>query len=228
MSPETVGNATGGSENSGDFVFRLVHHACHDPPADQAAVLPAALARALASSATASLLSHPDVAEGFAAGRADGGKEDRRADVVEENDGDAYSRLVAEAYCSFLVVAGSGDGDRRFRENQANKKGGVDDERSAPTPPRSEVQPSQSSSSCPQSTSRFVQLQTDERLHFLRSFTELIEGTAEEITCGMGVSGYRCDDAVRRMTNGLWEVARSQLMPVAEEYADGEEDDEFR
>jgi len=193
---DTVGNATiiGESENPGDSLGRFFHRGCRDPSADQASVLPAGLARALASSATASLLSHPDVTEGFFAWGAGDGEGGGDAGVATESNCDEYARLVAEAYLQF--------------------------------PPRSQKQPPSSSSSL-SSPPPLVQLQTDERLRFLRSLTELIEGAAEEIVCGMGLSGYDYRDAVHRMTNGLWQVASCELMPEANE-ADGEGDEEFR
>lgn len=190
---DTFGDAiiVGGSENSEDFLGRFVHRGRRDPSAGQASVLPAALARALASSAAASLLSHPDVAECFDAGGAGDGEGGGDAGVAAESNCDEYARLVAEAYLQF--------------------------------PPMSQKQPLLLS---PCSPTPLVEIQTDERLCFLRSLTELIEGAAEEIMCGMGVSGYSYSDAVRRMTNGLW-TARCELIPAVEE-ADEDEREGFR
>lgn len=193
---DTSGDAiiNGGSEHSGDFIGRFVHRGRRDPSADQVSVLPAALARALASSAAASLLSHPDVTECLVAERGGDGEGGGDAGIAAESNCDEYARLVAEAYLHF--------------------------------PPRSQEQPPSSSSSCLSSPPPLVQVQTDERLRFLRSLTELIEGAAEEIVCEMSMSGYSYSDAVRRMTNGLWN-ARCELTSVADA-ADGDGHERFR
>lgn len=110
---------------------------------------------------------------------------------------------MAEVYCSFLLFSMSGGGGCGAKDENAT---------SAKRTPRRQEQRSLCS---PSPSPPFVHFQTNKRMHFLRLCTDFIDGSAEEIVCGVGPSGGHYNDAVRRMTNGLWEVARCELMQLA-------------
>lgn len=212
--------------NGGSVLGGLTQCDHHGPSQYQALILPVALAQALASSATESLLSHPDLVLGVAernsrenneggdhgVGTCPGGRGCDDGSDGTSND-DEYSQLVAEVYCSFLPAPKSdgGSGCRTKGENATD----------AITTPRRPKQPPVCS------PSPFVQVRSDERLRFLRLVTELINRSAEEIVCGMGSSGEHYNHIVRRMTNGLWEVALCEVMQPAVDDIE-EEDEDFR
>lgn len=193
---------------------------CSSPSHDEPIVLPVALVRALASSATASLLSHPDVAEFVGLGRSGDGDEDDDGGVDSHPGGrrdHEFVHVVAEAYCNFLSVSESGGCGAENDQHTDNRDAA--EEPDAIGAPGRESQPPPFSALPPPS---FVQIRTDERLHFFRLFTELIHVTSEELMCGMGMSGWHYNDAVRRMTGGLWELARCGLMPSSADDVQGE------
>lgn len=174
-------------------------------------ILPAALVRELASSATVSLLSHPDVAECVGVGESDDGEDGEEGGGGRGNHD--FAHIVAEVYCSFLSVSeSSGVG---AEDSQHTKMGGANEESDATRTQGRESKPSPSSPSPSPSPPSFVQARTDERLHFLRLIIELIHVTAEELMCGIGMSGWHYNDAVSRMTNDLWEIACCRLAPSA-------------
>lgn len=187
---------------------------CSSPCHEQSIVLPLALVRALASSATASLLSHPDVVECVGVGRSDDGEEgDDGGGVAIHPVGRSnheFGLIVAEVYCSFLSFSESGG--YGAKNDQHTEKSDANEETDAIRTPARESKPSPFSPS-PQSS--FVQVHADERMHFFRLFTELIHVTAEELMCGMGMNGWHYNDALSRMTNGLWEIACCGLTPSA-------------
>lgn len=198
---------------------------CSSPSYDESIVLPVALVRALASSATASLLSHPDVAECVGLGRSGDGEENDDGGFDSHPGGRSeheFGLVVAEVYCNFLWVSESGGcGAKNDQRTENSDAAEVSD---AIRAPGRESKPPPLSPSPPSS---FVQVRTDERLHFFRLFTELIHVTAEELMCGMGMSGWHYNDAVRRMTSGLWGVACCGLVSFGADGAQGEPD-EFR
>ncbi|CAN0529705.1 unnamed protein product, partial [Ectocarpus sp. 12 AP-2014] len=114
----------GGDDGSGSPLDGLTHDR-HDSSLRLPLVLPVGLLGALASSATASLLSHPDIFE-LVGQNLSHGEEDERGGSVNDRprsgewDGNGgersndenchYSRLVAEAYCSFLLMSRNGEG----------------------------------------------------------------------------------------------------------------------
>lgn len=185
------------------------------------------LVRALASSATTSLLCHPDVTECVGLGRSDDGEEDDDDGGVAIHLGGRsnheFGPVMAEVYCNFLSVAASGGcgakndqhGEKRDAREGSGAIGASGRERKrspfSPSPPPS-----------------LFQVRTDERLHFFRMVTEIIQGTAEELMCGMGTSGWHYNDAVSRMASGLWEIARCGLIPSAVDDAKEGEENEFR
>lgn len=216
--------ANGG--NVGASILGGITHCDHqDPSQYQPFVLPVALSQALASSATVSLLSHPDFVLGVAEGSScennqggDHGVGNYPGDHGWDDDGDGtsnddkYSQLVAEVYCSFLPVPKGDVGTCGTKGENATD---------AITTPRRRKQPSVSSSS------PVVQVRSDERLRFLRLVTELINGSAEQVVCDIGSSGGHYDHVVRRMTDGLWEVAFCEVMQPAVDDID-EEEENFR
>lgn len=136
------------------------------------------------------------------------------------NDDDEFSRLVAEVYCSFLLLSKSvGGGCGTKEDQQTGKNDAKRATEDAIRTPRRQKQPSLCS---PSPSSPFVKVRTDERLHFLRLFTEFIDVSAEEIVCGMGMSRGNHNNEVRRMTDGLWDFARCELIQPEEE------EEEFR
>eukprot|EP00903_Cladosiphon_okamuranus_P017064 g15726.t1 len=197
---------------------------CSPPSNLESIVLPVALVRALASSATASLLSHPDVAECVGLGRSEDGEEYDDGGVSLHPRGRNNLELgpiVSEVYCSFLSVLESGGCGTK--NDQTREMNDAEEEPDAIGAPGRERKLSPFSPSPPSSS--LVQIRTDERLQFLQSFAELIHGTAEELMSGMGTSGWHYDDAVSRMTSGLWEIARCGLIPCdADESREGGEE----
>lgn len=241
----------GGDDGSGSLLDGLTHDQ-HDPSLRRPLVLPAGLLGALASSAAASLLSHPDIFElvgqnlshdeenesgGSVNDRPRSGEWDGNGGE-RSNDEDCYSRLVAEAYCSFLLVSrngegrGGGDSDNgdgaKLSEGETSEPGCQQPEKGGEgkisiTATRRLQQPSS-----PSPTTL-----TNGRLQFLRSITELIDRAAEEIVRGVDscarLGGGKCFDTdVRRMTNDLWRLARRGMTPSATVRDDEDEDAEFK
>lgn len=188
---------------------------CSSTSHDESIVLPPALVRALASSATASLLSHPDITECVGVGRSEDDEDGNHGGTVSQRVGRSdheFGLVVAEVYCSFLSVSESG-GCGAKNDQHAEKS----DVKGESTPSRF----------LPSSPPSFIHVRTDERLEFFRLFTELIHATTEELMCGMGTSGWQYNDPVSRMTSDLWEFARRELASSSGDDAkEGEE--EFR
>lgn len=208
-------------------LIRNLDRICSSPLNKESIVLPAALVRALASSATASLLSHPDVAECVGFGRSGDGEEDDGNGGVATRPGGRLNHelgpVVAEVYCSFLSVSESGGCGAK--NDQTRERIDAEEEPDALGAPGRERKQLSPFSPSPSSSSSLVHVRADKRLHFFRSFAELIHGTAEELVCGMGMSGWHYDDAVSRMTSDLWEIARCRLIPCsANDSKEGEEE----
>ncbi|CBN76632.1 hypothetical protein Esi_0000_0371 [Ectocarpus siliculosus] len=242
----------GGDDGSGSLLACLTHDR-HDPSLRRPLVLPAGLLGALASSATASLLSHPDIFELVGQNLSHDEENSSGGSVIDRprsgewdgnggersNDEDCYSRLVAEAYCTFLLVSrngegrGGGDSDNgdgaKLSEGETSEPGCQQPEKGGEgkisiTATRRPQQPSSS----PSPTTL-----TNGRLQFLRSITELIDRAAEEIVRGVDscarLGGGKCfDDDVRRMTNDLWRLARRRMTPSAAVRDDEDEDAEIK
>lgn len=239
----------GGDDGSGSLLGGLTHDR-HEPSLRRSLVLPAGLLGALASSATASLLSHPDIFElvgqklGHDEENAGGGSVADRPRSGEwngdggelRNDEDCYSRLVAEVYCSFLLVSRNGEdrgGGVSDNDDGAKVAEGETTEPDCQQPEKGgEGKVSTTATRRPQQPSPSPTTQTNGRLQFLRSITELIDRAAEEIVRGMDSSarltGKGFYDDVRRMTIDLWRLARRGMTPSTAVRDDDYEDEEFK
>ncbi|CAM9754817.1 unnamed protein product, partial [Ectocarpus sp. 4 AP-2014] len=241
----------GGDDGSGSFLDGLTHDR-DDPSLRRPLVLPAGLLGALASSATASLLSHPDIFElvgqnlshdeenesgGSVNDRPRSGEWDENGGE-RSNDEDCFSRLVAEAYCSFLLVSrnveGRGGGDSNNGDGAKPSQGEISEPGCQQPEKGGEGNISITATRRPQQPSSPSPITlTNGRLQFLRSITELIDRAAEEIVRGMDscarLGGGKCFDAdLRRMTNDLWRLARRGMTPSAAVRDDEDEDAEFK